>query len=318
MELIEIDSNPAPPDGRVDEILTADGMLLRSAYWPALVSDPTGTVLILHGRTEFIEKYFETIADLRKRGFAVVTFDWRGQGGSQREVPGRCHVESYADYDRDLDAVMRQVVLPDCPQPHFLLAHSMGALAGLRAARDGRVRFSRMVLSAPMLELSRITSPPMGVVRAFAGLALLFGRDTQQLGNRSIRARYTAPIEDARQQRNADVLKSAPALETGLPTVRWVYSALRAMREVESPQFASAIKQPILLVAGGRDRIVSNDAIQQFAVDVRFGAQVIIAGARHEILMEPDELREQFWAAFDAFVPGGDPYEIASGSIQKA
>jgi lysophospholipase len=30
----------------------------------------------------------------------------------------------------------------------------------------------------------------------------------------------------------------------------------------------------------------------------------VIPGARHEILMERDEFREQFWAAFDAFVPG--------------
>jgi lysophospholipase len=27
-------------------------------------------------------------------------------------------------------------------------------------------------------------------------------------------------------------------------------------------------------------------------------------GSRHEILQERDSIREQFWAAFDAFVPG--------------
>ena len=34
---------------------------------------------------------------------------------------------------------------------------------------------------------------------------------------------------------------------------------------------------------------------------------VTIDGARHEILQEADIYREQFWAAFDAFVPGSDP-----------
>jgi lysophospholipase len=29
-----------------------------------------------------------------------------------------------------------------------------------------------------------------------------------------------------------------------------------------------------------------------------------LAHARHEILMERDPLRELFWAAFDAFLPG--------------
>jgi lysophospholipase len=31
---------------------------------------------------------------------------------------------------------------------------------------------------------------------------------------------------------------------------------------------------------------------------------VVIDGARHELLQEREGLREQVWAAFDAFVPG--------------
>ena len=37
---------------------------------------------------------------------------------------------------------------------------------------------------------------------------------------------------------------------------------------------------------------------------LRAGSHLVIPGARHEILMEQDRYREQFWAAFDAFVPG--------------
>jgi lysophospholipase len=316
MRLTETDGNPAPPGSWVDEIITADGIRLRAAHWPAIDPTPRGTVLILQGRTEFIEKYFETVADLLKRGFAVVAFDWRSQGRSQRLAKGRCHVESFADYDRDLDAIMRQVVLPDCPQPLFALAHSMGALAALRAARDGRVRFDRMVLLAPMLELSRRSAPPMGVIRFLAAVGLLFGRDNRAVANRALRERYE-PEEGYRQEKIEEVQRVAPDLQTGLPTARWVYVSARAMREAESTAFARAIKQPTLLVVAGRDRIVSNEAIERFAGDLRFAAQIIVAGARHEVLMEPDQVREQFWAAFDAFVPGGDPFAIASSVGEK-
>ena len=48
---------------------------------------PRGVCLLLNGQTEFIEKYFEVIDELRGRGFSVVTFDWRGQGGSDRLLP---------------------------------------------------------------------------------------------------------------------------------------------------------------------------------------------------------------------------------------
>ena len=36
------------------------------------------------------------------------------------------------------------------------------------------------------------------------------------------------------------------------------------------------------------------------------GSHVIIPNARHEILQEVDSVREQFWAGFDAFIPGED------------
>ena len=61
---------------------------------------------------------------------------------------------------------------------------------------------------------------------------------------------------------------------------------------------------PLLLVAAGQDQIVSTPAIGAFAVRLRAGAHLVIPGARHELLMEQDRYREQFWAAFDAFVPG--------------
>jgi len=36
------------------------------------------------------------------------------------------------------------------------------------------------------------------------------------------------------------------------------------------------------------------------------GSWRVIDGAEHEILIERDSLRDQFWAAFDAFVHGGE------------
>jgi lysophospholipase len=50
--------------------------------------------------------------------------------------------------------------------------------------------------------------------------------------------------------------------------------------------------------------VVSTAAIEDVAVRLRAGSHLIIAGARHELMMEQDRYRAQFWAAFDAFVPG--------------
>ena len=116
-----------------------------------------GTVCLFGGRAEFIEKYFEVIADLRRRGFAVATMDWRGQGGSQRMLsnPRKGHVRGFWEYDRDLIRFMKDIVLPDCPPPFIGLGHSMGGNILLRNATMPGLWFERIVLSAPMIAISR-------------------------------------------------------------------------------------------------------------------------------------------------------------------
>jgi lysophospholipase len=59
-----------------------------------------------------------------------------------------------------------------------------------------------------------------------------------------------------------------------------------------------------LILACGRDRLVSTAAIEDFGARLRVGSYIIVPGAQHELMMEQDVFREQFWAAFDAFVPG--------------
>ncbi|MFX6288900.1 alpha/beta fold hydrolase, partial [Acinetobacter baumannii] len=83
-----------------------------------------GTVCLLQGRAEFIEKYYETIHELRARGFAVVAFDWRGQGESDRRVddPHKGHVARFDDYRLDLRAVAETILVPLMPEPHVGLA----------------------------------------------------------------------------------------------------------------------------------------------------------------------------------------------------
>ncbi len=79
MRLVATPDNPIPPGAILSAARAIDGAPLRAARWVP----PTarrGTVTILPGRAEFIEKYFEVVGELLARGFAVATIDWRGQG----------------------------------------------------------------------------------------------------------------------------------------------------------------------------------------------------------------------------------------------
>ena len=59
-------------DAQVHWLEAPGGVRLRAANWPR---GDRGCVLLLHGRTEFIEKYLETAAALQARGFALWTLD---------------------------------------------------------------------------------------------------------------------------------------------------------------------------------------------------------------------------------------------------
>ncbi|MCP4383259.1 MAG: alpha/beta hydrolase [Hyphomicrobiales bacterium] len=310
MELYGIDINPVPDDAVVGAVMASDGVRLRSAHWRPRRRRPLGTVCLFQGRAECIEKYFEVIEDLRGRGFVVATFDWRGQGGSERRTknPDKGHVDSFEEYDRDLDAFMQQVALPDCPPPHFGLGHSTGALIALRAARAGRATFSRMMLTAPMVGLAT-RRPPQSMI--LAGTALLTAIGLGELKGHNPRFIHEGRFEGnplttdpERFARIVAIYRDVPQITASIATYGWLYAACRAMAEAREPGFAPAIGVPILILSGMRDEIVSAQAVESLAAELRAGSLSLLAGARHELMMERDELREQFWAAFDAFVPG--------------
>jgi lysophospholipase len=310
MTLVSIPANPIPEDVVTGTLKTADGVALRFARW-APPPGRKGTVCLFQGRAEFIEKYFETVRDLRARGFAVATLDWRGQGFSERALRnrGKGHVQDFSCYGIDLETFVNEVVLPDCPPPFFALAHSMGASILLRAAYQGRGWFDRMVLLAPMVALpgmrrSRLTRTGVRLMRLMGlGSSYVPGGDASVMMQRPFIGNLLTS-DPVRYARNIAVLEAEPALAVGWPTVAWTDSAFRLMRQLRDPGFPLKIRQPMLIIAAGNDRIVSTPAIDEFAIRLRAGSHLIVPGSRHELLMEQDRFRQQVLAAFDAFVPG--------------
>ena len=310
MTLVSIPANPVPEGAVSGTLKTRDGVSLRFARWHP-PPGRKGTVCLFQGRAEFIEKYFETVRDLRARGFAVATLDWRGQGMSERALrnPKKGYVRSFSQYHIDLETFINEVVLPDCPPPVFALAHSMGASILLRSAFAGHRWFDRMVLLAPMIALPgmRRSVGTRLLVRTLRmmGLGGMYvpGGDASVVMQRPFIGNLLTS-DPVRYARNVAVLETEPALAVGWPTVAWTDCAFRVMGELTERSFASKIRQPILIIAAGADGIVSTPAIDVFSVRLRAGSHLIVPGARHELLMEQDRFRGQVLAAFDAFVPG--------------
>jgi lysophospholipase len=312
MELISLAKNPVPSGAQTGTFKSRGGVKLRFALWEPTRPPKRGTVCVFQGRGEFIEKYFEVVADLRRRGFTVATMDWRGQGGSDRALsnPHKGHVRSFSEFDQDLAHFMREIVLPDCQPPYVALAHSMGGNILLRNASLSGSWFSRMVLCAPMIDIAAARlGAPHRTSRLYAEVLSAIG-----LGSLYVRGGSNRPVEldpfegnplttdRERYERNRSVLQAAPALGLGSPTVAWLRAALRSIARLTAPQYPLRVQVPLLMFAAGMDTVVSTQAIEEFALRLKVGTHVLLPQARHEILQETDELRQRFWAAFDAYL----------------
>jgi lysophospholipase len=312
MELVTLAKNPIPSGATVGAFRGYDGAQLRYARWDATRMPRRGTVCLFGGRTEFIEKYFEVIADLRRRGFAVATMDWRGQGGSQRMLanPRKGHVRGFWEYERDLTRFMKDIVLPDCPPPFVGLAHSMGGAVLLRVATMPGLWFERIVLTAPMIAIHEKSLGTSALNAAiYAELGCLIGLSSAYVVGGSDKLETSNPFDGncltsdlERWTRTKAILDLTPALGLGSPTVGWLRAALRCSRRLSHPDYPARINVPLLMFAAGNDTVVSSRAVEDFAVGAKVASCILMPGSRHEILQENDSIRTRFWAAFDAYL----------------
>lgn len=311
MELFGIPSNPVPANAHVGSLSTPDGVTLRYARWRPTARRNRGTICLIQGRTECIEKYFELIVELRRRGFHVLAFDLRGQGASERllDDPRKGHVDDFDEYVTDIRTIVQEVMLPAMPAPYFAIAHSMGATALLLALDKGLAAFSRAVLLAPLVGVVEVRYPRMAKVLA-AGLDF-FALGGSYVPGGGATALATKPFkgnkvtsDPARYQMMADLIAAHPALGLGDPTIRWVLAMFAVFDRLKDRDFGRRIATPTLMLLPTADPLCSTPAAEELAGRIR-GCQMLLApGARHELLQERDSFRRQFHAAFNAFIPG--------------
>lgn len=179
----------------------------------------------------------------------------------------------------------------------------------LDIAHAGRCPFERLAITAPMIDIA-------GLRRRRGARALAQGLSALGLGRAFAPGGGSASIatlpfagnaltsDPVRYARAAEIVALAPNLALGWPTVGWVHAAFRLMRRFEDPDYPRNTNTPVLVIAAGDDAVTDTRAIERFAERLRAGRLIVIDGAKHEILMERDCFRDQFWAAFDQFIPG--------------
>ncbi|MFO1248104.1 MAG: alpha/beta hydrolase [Alphaproteobacteria bacterium] len=293
--------------------IKAVGAELRAARFPAAPDVAArGVCVLLNGQTEFIEKYFEVIDELRGRGFAVATMDWRGQGGSGRMTQDtrKSFVGDFSEYDQDLDTLLNWIVQPMLAegQKPVALAHSMGAHNLLRTLVRNPDRFAACVLSAPMIAIS-FRGQKEFLVRAVTAFQVWRGRRGDWVWGMEARdphrvsfASQLVTSDPQRFERTQMLLREQPDLRLAGATWSWLAAALRSMDWLKEPGRPEAITTRLLVVGAGKDRICQTPQTKAFAARLPSADYVEIHEGEHELMMERNPIRAQFWAAFDAFM----------------
>lgn len=306
--LSSIPENEVPPGARTGIVRTTDGVDLRYAIWRPKQT-ARATVLLLQGRADFVEKYFETVGDLLRRRFAVLTFDWRGQGGSERLLPDprKSHVGRFGDYRHDLSAAFDVLAGADLPGPVLGLAHSMGAAILLHVLARRPDLLPGAVLTAPMVAIAPTLKPPAAELLTrcahAAGLGL---RDIPGPRSKAYASGVFDPdnlftSDPERYRRSHRIVGAAPTVALSKPTIAWMQAAFEGMAAFLRPGFAERIATPLLIVAGGADRVTHTPATLALCHRLPRGESLSLPGCGHEILMEQDHHRARFWTAFDDF-----------------
>lgn len=289
---------------------TNDGLSIRYCIRSEHGAGKSGSVVLLGGRSEFIEKYHETIGDLVTRRFHVYCLDWRGQGLSSRmaENPHKGYVETFDDYLNDLSVFMEKIVFPVASRPVIILAHSMGGHIALRYLHHHPVGIDAAVLLSPMIDIKTAPLPPswmrflvrLAVKMGYGGKYAAGSGDYPPGGRKFENNRLTSD-----RRRFADTylkIRNNPDLALGGATYKWLDAAFDSIDILKTSGYVGRIDIPVLIAASGKEGVVSRSAQQKICRSLPMCSFVEVVDARHEILRERNHVRSAFWDVFDTFV----------------
>lgn len=295
---------------RTDFMTGGDGARLRFAV-STLPTAPRATVVILPGRSEFIEKYSELATDFAQRGLRSVVLDWRGQGLSARALADtqRGHIDDFAHYLDDLRRLLDHIA-HEITGPCYLFGHSMGGHLALRHLHGRSMGFAGLMATAPML---RINLPLLKerAVRALAASSVRFGfahayppgYGDYDFQSKCLNAKLAA-TDPMRFNRVLRYIEAEPMLAMGGPTLGWVHAAYRSMDLLRATTAGGAPDLPCLLLTAEADQVVCNRAIHDVAAKLPRSRVLALPGASHDLHFEGERTRRVLLSAIDRFLAG--------------
>jgi len=286
-----------------------NNLKIRYGIAPGCEESAKGIFLLLHGRSEFIEKYKWVAKQLQKKGFQVISPDWRGQGLSSRELDNRHkgHINRFDNYVDDLEALYLRTIEPQ-RLPVYILAHSMGGHIALRFMSRHPLKISKAVLASPMIDItlpamikpvSKLLSKTLSKTQ-FAKKYTIGSRDYSV---RKVKFKGNNLCHDPEKyQILHNEIANNPDLAIGGVTWGWLNAAFESIKVLKQDDIIKRILTPILMISAQKDSIVSSKAQERLSSKLPNCSFLSIKGAFHELFFEEVGINNKLWEAFNRFI----------------
>ena len=299
-------------NGQTVKKKSKDGRKIRTAIWKTEKKKVYGTVFFLNGHREFIEKYSYTFEFFIKKGFNVITLDWRGWGLSERPFPNRPkiqHISSAGEYQLDLDNIINLAKAKSLTNPWYLIAHSLGCLIGLRRLISEPLCFEKYIFLSPLWGRFPNVSKPIQrfiikceKVLKFLGLIMVTEQRPEKYMPYSLTVDFkknTLTSDYEQFKRLQTILRENKNLHSGTPTLGYFIAILKEINLLNLTQIP---ERKILVLLAELEQITDNKAVTQLIERFEFIDVVTIKDAQHEILIEKEKIRQEALSLMNTFL----------------
>lgn len=271
-----------------------DGNLIH--YRNYLKEDSRAHIVIVHGYTDFADKFDELIYYFLNANYSVSILEHRGHGYSYRELSdlSKVTINGFDEYIKDLEIFVDDIVTPLLKEDEqlFTFAHSMGgAIATLYMIEHPDI-FDCAILSSPMMEVE-YGGIPKNVVSFIVNFSINFGmKNNYILGNGPYDDTYnfdpTSNRSEARYQYMYELSLNNYNYQTFAGTYAWLDSAINATKDIASN--ADKYCVDTLLFQAEDDTTVGPNGQNYFVKNADNVSMVIVPNTMHSIFYAKDDI----------------------------
>ena len=273
------------------------GAKLHYEYF--LARDPEGTVVFVHGLSEFTKKYYEFAHYFLSQGYNVFLYDQRGHGKSHRDVsrPELIHINSFHQLAEDLNTYIETVVKPAAGTPLYLYAHSMGGAVGLLYLAKYGKTIQKAVVTSPLM-MPRMNDIPVWPIRLLTAAGRVFRgpRAKFLLSNEYEVGKPYTPISGDSPNRMRYCLAHRdrePMYRSTPMTLGCIHNSLKLSRLLLRKGVTKRIQTPTLMLCADTDALVRTKYQGQFAQRCDACTHEILPGSNHAFHTDCNEIMEQ-------------------------